>query len=586
MFRVENKKKYVSLLIVSLVISILLWNSLYWPESGFNLRKISILLILAGFVFFLPFVLVKVPRLNEFVVRQKDKIESLLVNVKEKKKRIAICILEYGFITLLAYFITLFLGRYHYYQAFNLYRFFFSFTVLCLILTIFLLRKVAAVKPEILCVIVLLILGVFFIKVSPSLLGVSWDDEIHYERTLNLANFPNGIMYKADIKIIDEQYDNLKTHFGYDRVSKENYAEELDEMYERREIEHYSFDQYAVWSIAYIPSAIGIVLGRGLGLSFTNIFMMGKLFNLFTYALLIYLAVKKIHYGKILITVIGLIPTNVFMAASYSYDPWIIGFIILGYAYFFSYLQEEKKISDKEMMISIILITIGCLPKAIYFPLLFPLIFVSKERLRNKEQRKRFIIYVLIAIAFLVITFLLPMLFGSEMSDVRGGNDVDSTEQIKFILKNPIYYLRVLYGFYKSYLSISSIGYGFQHYAYMGYGMFWGIVTLIVVVVAFLDRDEKKSVNIWIKFSGIIAGIGSIILATTALYISFTGVGANTVAGMHDRYVFPTIFPILYLLGVDGGKHGINKSAFSCVPVFIIALTFLYNVNMLCVSLY
>ena len=130
MFRVENKKKYVSLLIVSLVISILLWNSLYWPESGFNLRKISILLILAGFVFFLPFVLVKVPRLNEFVVRQKDKIESLLVNVKEKKKRIAICILEYGFITLLAYFITLFLGRYHYYQAFNLYRFFFSFTVL------------------------------------------------------------------------------------------------------------------------------------------------------------------------------------------------------------------------------------------------------------------------------------------------------------------------------------------------------------------------------------------------------------------------------------------------------------------------
>ena len=83
MFRVENKKKYVSLLIVSLVISILLWNSLYWPESGFNLRKISILLILAGFVFFLPFVLVKVPRLNEFVVRQKDKIESLLVNVKE-----------------------------------------------------------------------------------------------------------------------------------------------------------------------------------------------------------------------------------------------------------------------------------------------------------------------------------------------------------------------------------------------------------------------------------------------------------------------------------------------------------------------
>lgn len=586
MFQVENKKNYISLLIVSIIISILFWNSLYWPENSFKLRKNSILFILVGCVVLLPIVMVKIPKLNSFVIKQKDRIESLLAYVKEKKKRIAIGIFEYGLMAMLAYFITLFLGRYHYHQAFNIYRFFFSFTLLCLILTVFLLRKVAAVKPEILCVIVLLILGVFFIRVSPVLVGVSWDDEIHYERTLNLANFPNGIMYKADVKIIDEQYDNLINHFGYDRVSKEKYAKELNEMYELGEIESYSFNQYGVWSIAYIPSAIGIILGRGLGLSFTSIFMMGKFFNLFTYALLIYLAVKKIHYGKMLITVIGLIPTNVFMAASYSYDPWIIGFTILGYAYFFSYLQEEKKISDKEMLISIILMTIGCLPKAIYFPLLFPLMFVSRENLSNKKQRKRFIVYILVAMAFLVITFLLPMLSGSAMSDMRGGNDVNSTEQIKFILNNPIYYLRVLYGFYKSYLAINSIGYGFQHYAYMGYGMFWGIVTLIVVVVAFLDRDEKKSVNIWIRFSGIIAGMSAIILATTALYISFTGVGSNTVAGMHDRYVFPTIFPILYLLGVDGGKHGINKSVFSCVPVLVIALTFLYNVNMLCVSLY
>lgn len=587
MFQGEKRKNYISLLILSLIISFLYWNSLYWTEKNYEWRKVCICLLIVFCVAFLPFALVRIQRINDYISLKRKEIKKLNSFAKDNGKRILIYCLIYGIAILLSYLITLILSQFHYKQAFNLYRFFFSLTLVYLTLTIFLLRKIAAVKPEILCLAVILILGVFLIKVSPAIVGVSWDDEIHYERTLNLTNYPSGVMYKADIKMIDEQYNNLKSHLGYDRVSKEKYSKELNEMYERREVETYSFEQYGFWSVAYIPSAIGIILGRGLGLSFTGIFMLGKFFNLLAYALLIYYAVKKIKYGKILIMVIGLIPTNVFMAASYSYDPWIIGFIILGYAYFFSYLQEENSmVGDKEILIPIILITAGCLPKAIYFPLLFPVMLIPRKKLIDKMPRKRVIMYVLTAMIFLVITFLLPMLLGIEMSDLRGGTDVNSTEQIKFILKNPIFYAQVLYGFYKSYLAITNIGYGFQHYAYMGYGMLWGIVTLIVVVVAFLDRDDKKSVSIWIKLAGIIAGIGAIILATTALYISFTGVGATTVAGMHDRYVFPTIFPILYLLGIDGGKHGINKSAFACVPVYIIALTFLYNVNMLCVTLY
>lgn len=584
---IERKKNYIILLIVVTAVVLLYNNSFYWPSGEFEHRKVIVQLVSIVCILVVPIFAVKIKKINNFICKQRLMLHNLCAFVRKRWKKVCLYLIMYIAALFVAYFFVIIIERFHYHEGFNINRFYLLVTILWLVLTYFLMRKIAFRKPEVMFLLTILIIGTFFIKVSPINLGVSWDDEIHYERTLVLANCANGIMYKADMKNIDDQLYNLENHLGYDRISKESYSNELEKIYNNKELVQYSFDYYGVWILAYIPSAIGIILARGLCLPYTYVFMMGKFFNLLMYSALICLAIRKINYGKILIAVIGLIPTNVFMAASYAYDPWVIGFIILGFSYFFSMMQDEKKINTKDMLICITMFVLGCLPKAIYFPVLFPLLFVPKKKYKSDKEWKITILLILAAGVFLVMTFLMPMLLsGPGTGDVRGGSDVNSTEQIKFILENSIYYIRILYCFFKSYLAIDSIGYGFQHFAYMGYGMFWGIVTLIVVVVAFLDRDERKSVNVWIKVSGIIGCLAAIILATTALYISFTGVGANTVAGMHDRYVFPLIFPILYFIGVDGGRHAINKNVFACLPMFIIALTFLYNINMLCVSQY
>ncbi len=70
------------------------------------------------------------------------------------------------------------------------------------------------------------------------------------------------------------------------------------------------------------------------------------------------------------------------------------------------------------------------------------------------------------------------------------------------------------------------------------------------------------------------------------LYISYTAVGAQTVAGMQTRYMLPPVFPSLYSIGAGGTTQKINKNAFVCVPMLIIALAFVFDMFRLCVLHY
>ncbi len=158
----------------------------------------------------------------------------------------------------------------------------------------------------------------------------------------------------------------------------------LKKLYKEKLVDAHQFSYYDVWSVAYVLSAIGILLGRGIGLSYAGVFNLGRFCNLLMYTILIALAIKRVQYGKVLISTIGLIPTTIFMASCYSYDPWVIGFTILGFSYFFAELQNDEFLEIKNMIIMIGTLTLGCVPKAIYFPLLF----LPKKKIKDSKQRK------------------------------------------------------------------------------------------------------------------------------------------------------------------------------------------------------
>ncbi len=584
----ENKKGiYVLSLLSMIILSAIFLNSFYWPYEEISKRKI----LVGGIAFFLiviiPILSVKVTLFYRFIKQFIFHVEKYVKQVRVNKKKIIYFVGIAFAAVCLASLATCIVSRFVLQAVFNSYLLYTIVAVEAIALVVVFQWKNVAKNPERMFVVIALTLGIFCISVTPARVGISWDDEIHYARTLEISNYLNGIMYKADEKNIDDYAKNIYAHSGFDRETDSAYTEELESLYEAKEWSSHEFSNYGVWTVAYVPSAIGVMLGRGLGLSYAGVFNMGRVFNLCMYVWLIYMSIKRVKYGKVMVAAIGLIPTTIFMASSYSYDPWVTGFTILGFSYFFAELQDETPMENKNILIMVGAIILGCMPKATYFPVLFPLLFLTKKKFESSKQRKYYYLSIIGAGVFLVATFMAPMLIsGPGTGDVRGGAGINATEQIKFILQNPLSYAKILLKFELNYISLGNTGPMLQRFAYVGDGYLYSSVSLVLMVLAFLDRGENEKNHIIVKVAGLIGCMVAIVLSTTALYISFTAVAEDTVAGMQGRYLIPIIYPVLYALGVGGVSHKINKNIFVCVPMLIIALTFIGNICRLCVIYY
>lgn len=441
-------------------------------------------------------------------------------------------------------------------------------------------------KVESIVFLLIMLLGGTTILTSPPTVGVSWDDEVHYSRVLDIANAFNGIDYEADNKNIAEYADRIYNGIGYDRNSRKEYVNELNKLYAEKKVAKYESENFIISYIAYIPAALGIIVGRGLHLKYEYIFMFGRLFNLLFYAFVIYKAMKKVKYGKMLIAIISMIPSLIFMASSFGYDSWINSLVILGYAYFFSIMQDDK-VDNTDAAVMILAIMFGCFAKAIYFVLFLPLFFIPKQKFRNEKQRKYYYIALTLAVLVLIVSFVYPMLFQTDsMSDIRGGADVDAKGQIFFILQHPLQYAKILLGFLVEYLRIENCWY-FQYLAYPGKGKYWGIILVTLAVVAFIDRNpERNTRGGLMRVMVFLAVVCSMVLVPTALYICFTPVAANTVLGCQYRYIFPVMYPFLNIVASDGVVTKYKKKWMVGIPLLIMIFAHLTSIYDLLIVLY
>lgn len=439
----------------------------------------------------------------------------------------------------------------------------------------------------------ILIAGSSIISAVPISNLFSWDDEVHYSNALNLSYFSDVELSSSDIMLTQlfnvqngHTLDASMNRFPVDSSLTWRDSEiaalkdELDVGFDRGPIqvrEGISSGAFSYTSLGYLPSAAGLWLGRLLHMPLSLIFMLGRFGNLLSYALVCYFAIRLIPCKKYLMGTLALLPTSVFMAANYAYDPWVISFGFLSVALIVRTLFSSEKLNGHTVFAIALSFLLGLAPKAVYFPLIGLMFLIPTVQL-SPRARHAFYLFVAVLGSIVVASFLVPLVVsnGGGAGDIRGGEGVNSSEQVRYILHNPGAYASTVIKFLSTgYLTPASFGSATIQWAYLSDlsvrlpGLAYAVL-IFVLLVALFDSDSvsKKLVTVrgalWTLFLEGIAIIG----ICTALYLSFTPVALDWINGVQPRYLLPLLFPLfVFVLNIPiewkWGKHLVPVVALS-----------------------
>ncbi|MBQ6564384.1 MAG: DUF2142 domain-containing protein [Clostridia bacterium] len=447
-------------------------------------------------------------------------------------------------------------------------------------------RKTLGRKPEIIFLVLTLMIGGILAFMLPDATSVSWDDGHHFQHALNYSTIGHVRFTQQDMEAMEA--DNVRNYsLGPDR--KEWLAKQ-DELHQNGAVYvtngcHLRPKEF--WMGTY---GLGLFLGRLFHLNYWSTWSLGRFTGLLAYALLGFFAIRRLHSGKMILASVLMIPEAIFLASDFSYDPGVTALTVLGLSYCFAQWQEPgRKIQILDEIIMLGAMLLGCIAKAIYFPILLLPLFLPKSKFTDEKHRKRFVLAVIGTIIILLGSFMLPFFFSTGEGDTRGGSDVNAFGQVQFILSHPMDYATILLRFLANYLSMDRAKEFLGFFAYMGWAPNLLMYQIILAVVTFTDKrreDEVLSQKVGIRSIMLMILFGTVALVATSMYVSYTGVGSSDISGCQPRYLIPVLFPAIMLLGSGKIRNEMNQALYNGIVFAGVGYVGFYSVLYTCIANY
>lgn len=382
---------------------------------------------------------------------------------------------------------------------------------------------------------------------------VGWDEEVHFEQAFWLSN------YRRITPISESIHQEFSPGIDTWPLNQPGSYEEqrlLDQYLDatgdyRHGNVKWSTDLNKTTMTGYMGEALFLKTGQLARLPFSLVYRLGRLGNLLLYSILMFFAIKKTPVGKGILTFIGLMPTPLFLASTYSYDPSVTAFICLSFALILKeILTPKEKITWKSYAAILILFILGCRIKEIYAPLILIALLIPKEKFRDKKEMCLMRAGIVLTFVGLMLDFMLPVLLAPKATgDLRGGATSEAG-QMSYILGQPLAYsvvlvkniIKTLPGYVLGENAFGMLGHlGTIPNTWMLYA---GAVLVILTntqTTTGTALNGKQKIWIFVATGAVIA------LIWTALYISYTEPGNTFIDGVQGRYYIPFLFPV-YLL--------------------------------------
>ena len=171
----------------------------------------------------------------------------------------------------------------------------------------------------------------------------------------------------------------------------------------------------------------------------------------------------------------------------------------------------------------------------------------------KKITKKQKLIIIIGSITIAIILGASWYLFQTRYHDERQyvlERNINSTEQIKNILSQPLQYLKTLGNTFEKMgttytLDMVGLNLGWQD---IQTPIATTILALFLIIISGWFEKHEVSLNKKQKIWTLLIVIGTILLVFTALYIAWTEVGAGIVVGVQGRYFIPVAILIFLCL--------------------------------------
>lgn len=330
----------------------------------------------------------------------------------------------------------------------------------------------------------------------------------------------------------------------------------------------------------YIPTAILMFICRISGISVLVSFLLGRLVNFSIFILSGYYALKKIPIFKNVLFITMVLPICLQQEAAFNQDTITNSIIFLLFANIIYLIYGDyKKITIKQILGVLALEICLSFCKFTYFPILFLLFLVPKEKFKN--QRMHLLFKSLIILPNLIFTFI-------NIFSFSGSVTTGSFYQIGDVISNPLNSFKIYFRTFTTRFQIDFIcnlvnGFGWStvwNNALLGYVA--QVVFIIFYITANTDEVRKNNVPLKKRIFFTVLLIMIVGLVYSSLLIGGTYKWSDVIQGLQSRYFIPAVLLFILIISNDKIKLNVkdrNKFYFSGIIIVysIVFFTLIYN---------
>ena len=403
------------------------------------------------------------------------------------------------------------------------------------------------------------------------------DEHYHFMKSYVVANLLTPGMDEHDMRVEDvallrdkQLYDHAITMSFWNEVPEQSLlATHTGVDKQAMNPKDWSFDLSVDLPQLKVPSALGIVVGRSLGLSGVLTYYLGRLFNALYVVALIVLAVRLAPVGKNALMAVAMLPMSLHLFGSYSYDAGYIALALLTTGLLLRMLSGEKPISPKLMagfLVTAALLTPG---KLIYSLVAFCGLAVPASRFSSKRVAIAFKVgAVLIPIAVillfnsarvLTVIGVMPQTGTAQLGDGfdRRGEEVGHFYTIGEIVGDPVHSIKFLWvtlceqaQFYFTTMLGGSLGW-FQANLIAPH---WenGVMLAVLLIGLFRSGDDESALDRVPRIVFCLAAFTGAAAIVLTMWVSWTFHTDTFINGVQGRYLLP--FLPVFLMGLRSRK--------------------------------